>query len=67
MPWGGVLLASYLHGIRDQDKSLSEHLAALSKVLEQIEGAGGEEAESLKERIENILTVIDSNYGNAEE
>ena len=63
---GGLLLASYL-GAQDRDKSLSKHVASLSKVLEQLEGINIEEAESLKERIENILTTIESTYGKPEE
>ena len=59
---GGLLLASYLH--KGEDKSLSHHLATLSKILEQIEDLKSEEAESFKERIENLLTTIESTYGN---
>ena len=63
---GGLLLASYL-GSQDRDKSLSEHLASLSKILKQLEGINSVEAENLKERVENILTTIESTYGNAKE
>ena len=63
---GGLLLASYL-GAHDRDKSLSKHVATLSKVLEQLEGVNIEEADSLKERIKNILTTIESTYGKPEE
>ena len=62
--FGGLLLASYLFRAEDQDKSLSHHLATLSKIIEQMEDLKSEEVESFKERIENLLTTIESTYGN---
>ena len=64
---GGLLLASYLWRAREKEKPLSKHLALLSKVLENIEDMTSEESEGLRERIENILTTIESAYGNPEE
>jgi hypothetical protein len=64
---GGLLLASYLCRLKDLGKPLSKHVAILGNILEQIEDVNSEEAESLKERIENILTTIESAYGNPEE
>ena len=60
---GGLLLGKYVWGQDDSDRPLSKHLATLSEVLEQIEGIETKEAEYLKERIHNILTTIESNYG----
>lgn len=60
---GGLLLGEYLRGKEENHRPLSKHLATLSEVLEQIEGIDTKEAEDLKERIHNILTVIESNYG----
>ncbi|NQT77960.1 MAG: hypothetical protein HQ565_09620 [Bacteroidetes bacterium] len=60
---GGLLLGKYVWGKDGSDRPLSKHLATLSKVLEQIEGIETKEAEDLKERIHNILTTIESNYG----
>jgi uncharacterized protein YicC (UPF0701 family) len=59
---GGLLLARYLSRGEGQEKSLSHHLATLSKILEQIEDLKSEEVESFKERIENLLTTIESTY-----
>ena len=39
----------------------------LSLLFEQIENINTEESEKLKERIENILTTIESGYGDSEE
>ena len=65
---GGILLGNYIWGSSSQGKnrSLSNHLATLSKVVEQIENINTEESEKLKERIENILTTIESSYGDSE-
>ena len=66
---GGILLGNYIWGSSHEGKnrSLSNHLATLSKVVEQIEHINTEESEKLKERIENILTTIESSYGDSEE
>ena len=65
---GGILLGNYIWGSSHEGKnrSLSNHLATLSKVVEQIENINTEESEKLKERIENILTTIESSYGDSE-
>ncbi len=65
---GGILLGNYIWGSSPEGKnrSLSNHLATLSKVVEQIENINTEESEKLKERIENILTTIESSYGDSE-
>ncbi len=60
---GGLLLGNYIWGKDGGEKPLSKHLAALSEILEQIEGIDTKEAEDLKKRIKNILTTIESNYG----
>jgi ElaB/YqjD/DUF883 family membrane-anchored ribosome-binding protein len=60
---GGLLLGNYIWGKGNSGKPLSKHLATLSEVLEQIEGIDTKEAKDLKERIHNILTTIESNYG----
>jgi hypothetical protein len=60
---GGLLLGNYIWGKDNSGKPLSKHLATLSEVLEQIEGIDTKEAKDLKERIHNILTTIESNYG----
>lgn len=64
---GGLMLGNYIWGSGDKDRSLSNHLGTLSKVIEQIENINTEESEQLKERIENILTTIESGYGDSEE
>ncbi len=64
---GGLILGNYIWGTPDNDKTISKHLATLSKVLEEIEGINTEESENLKERIQNILETIESNYGNNKE
>lgn len=64
---GGLLLGNYIWGsAQGKNKSLSNHLATLSKVVEQIEEINTEESEKLKERIERILTTIESSYGDPE-
>jgi hypothetical protein len=64
---GGLLLGNYIWGsAQGKNKSLSNHLAILSRVVEQIENIRTEESEKLKERIENILTTIESSYGDPE-
>lgn len=64
---GGLLLAGYLCRAKQMDSPLSKHVAALSKVLEQIEGVDDVDVENLKERIERLLISIEKNYGNPEE
>ena len=64
---GGLLLGNYIWGSgHGKNRSLSYHLAALTKVVEQIEEINTEESEKLKERIEHILTTIESSYGDPE-
>ncbi len=64
---GGLLLGNYIWGsAQGKNRSLSNHLTTLSKVVEQIENINTEESEKLKERIENILTTIESSYGDPE-
>jgi|GEM_PF-2226256 len=60
---GGLLLSEYFRANDPSHKPLSKHLAALSEILEQIEGIDTKEAKDLKERIHNILSTIESNYG----
>ena len=65
---GGLLLGNYIWGSpQGKNRSLSNHLDTLSKVVEQIENINTDESEKLKERIENILTTIESSYGDSEE
>lgn len=64
---GGLLLAGYLCRAKQMDSPLSKHVAALSKVLEQIEEVDDVDVENLKERIERLLISIEKNYGNPEE
>lgn len=59
----GLLLGNYVWGKGDGDRPLSKHLATLSEILEQIEGIDTKEAKDLKERIHNIISTIESNYG----
>lgn len=60
---GGLLLSEYLRGKGENHTPLSRHLSALSEVLEQIEGIDTKEAKDLKERIHNIISTIETNYG----
>lgn len=64
---GGILLSHYLWNTQSGGKPLSKHIATLSKVLKQIEKVDTAEADSLKERIQNILKIIESSYGNTKE
>ena len=64
---GGLMLGNYIWGSPGKERSLSNHLATLSKVVEQIENINTDESEKLKERIENILTTIETSYGDFEE
>lgn len=64
---GGLMLGNYIWGSRGKQQSLSKHLTTLTQVIEQIENINTEESEKLKERIEKILTLIESSYGDAEE
>jgi hypothetical protein len=63
---GGMVLGHYLWGGEGRNKSLSQHLDALSKVIEQIEKIDPEESEELKERIDKILHTLESTYGDPE-
>ena len=60
---GGMVLGHYLWGGEGRNKTLSQHLAALSKVIEQLEKIDPDESEKLKERVENILHTLESTYG----
>lgn len=64
---GGLVLGNYIWGSGGKQQSLSKHMATLTQVIEQIENINTEESEKLKERIENILTTIESGYGDSEE
>jgi hypothetical protein len=64
---GGLMLGNYIWGSGGKKRNLSEHLATLTQVIEQIESINTEESEQLKERIENILNTIESSYGDSEE
>jgi hypothetical protein len=64
---GGLMLGNYIWGSGGKQRSISKHLATLTTVIEQIENINTEESEELKERIENILTTIESSYGDSEE
>ena len=64
---GGFLLAGYLGNAKYKDRPLSEHLAALSRLIEQFEGSDSDGADNIKERIERLLTTIEESYGNTEE
>jgi uncharacterized membrane protein YgaE (UPF0421/DUF939 family) len=64
---GGLLLGNYIWGSKEGKRSLSKHVATLGNILEQVENLNSEESENLKERIENILKTIESNYGISEE
>lgn len=60
---GGLLLGSYLWRSGANEHKLSQHLGTLSKVMEEIEELDLEEADLLKERIENLLKTIKASYG----
>jgi len=62
---GGLILGHYLWGSKGTDKPLSKHLSVISKVLKQIEEINTEEADELRERINEILKIIESNYGSS--
>lgn len=65
---GGLFLAAYFCKGRQDNSPLSKHVAALSKLIEQIEHINDDlEAESLKQRIESLLTTIEKSYGKPEE
>ncbi len=64
---GGMLLAGYLINAKRQDTPLSKHVAALSKLIAQFEGIDEENTEDLRERIERLLTTIETTYGKPEE
>lgn len=64
---GGLLLGRYIWGLHGTERTLSTHLATLSRVLEQIENIDTEEAGNLKARIENILKTLETSHGNIEE
>jgi len=59
----GLLLGKFVWGKDESEKPLSKHLSTLSEVLEQIEGIDTRDAKDLKERIQNILSSIESTYG----
>ena len=60
---GGLLLGSYLWRNSNSEHSLSGHLGTLSKVVEEIENFDLDEADMLKERIENLIKTIKESYG----
>lgn len=64
---GGMILAAYLFKPGNEGKPLSEHVASLSRLIEQLEGIKGEDMDKLKERIEGLITTIERSYGNPEE
>jgi len=63
---GGLLLGSYIWGSKEKNPALSTHLSTLSKLLKEIEGIDKGEADEIRERINNILNTIESNYVKAE-
>jgi hypothetical protein len=64
---GGILLGRYIWGVHGAKRTLSSHVATLSRVLEQIENIDTEEAGNLKGRIENILKTLETSHGKTEE
>ena len=60
---GGLLMGSYLWRNNNSEHSLSSHLGTLSKVVEEIENFDLDEADLLKERIENLIKTIKESYG----
>ncbi|MCK5691365.1 MAG: hypothetical protein KAI08_00910 [Bacteroidales bacterium] len=60
---GGLLLGSYLWRNINSEHSLSSHLGTLSKVVEEVENFDLDEADLLKERIENLIKTIKESYG----
>lgn len=63
----GLLLGSYIWGSKENNQALSTHLSTLGRILKEIEGIGGEEADELRERINRILDAIESAYVKTEE
>lgn len=63
----GIFLSQFVLNTQHGGKPLSKHVATLSKVLKQIERMDTEEAEDLKKRIQNILKIIETSYGNTKE
>lgn len=64
---GGMLLAGYLCNTKGQDLPLSKHIAALSKLIEQVEGVDNVDMETLKDKIESLITTIEENYAKPKE
>jgi hypothetical protein len=63
---GGLMLGNIIWGSSGAKRNLSVHLATLSKVIEQLEDLDTYESEQLKEKIKNIVTTIESSYGDVE-
>lgn len=64
---GGLILGSYLWGNKETHHALSSHLSTLSRLIKEVEDIKSEDADELRERINRILNIIESNYVKAEE
>lgn len=58
----GLLLGGFLWGGKREGEPFSKHVSTLGNILKQLEDIKSEEADNLKERINNILSTIESNY-----
>lgn len=58
----GLVIGGFLWGGKKEGEPFSKHLTTLGNVLKQLEDIKSDEAENLKERIDNILSTIESNY-----
>jgi len=63
----GLLLGSYIWGSKSEHRAISDHLSTLGRLLKEIEGIQSEEADELRDRINNILNAIESSYVKTEE
>lgn len=64
---GGLLLGKYIWDDPSNKRTLSNHLSVLSNVLKQFESIDTDEANDIKNKIQNILEIVKQNYGQIKE
>lgn len=63
----GLLLGAYIWGKNDGKNPISEKLKSIVKAIEQLEGINTDEANSLKDKLQNALHNLNPKHGKSEE
>jgi len=62
----GLMLGAYIWGENDGENPISGKIKSIVKAIEQLEGINTDDANSLKEKLKDIVLTLKENNGKSE-